>query len=80
MVRNMNTNQAITADNAIHSGFPGGSIRTYPGFFREKRTDLFSGVRSSGQYCCPGLHATVLPEDRLNPNTHPIGSASGMRH
>jgi hypothetical protein len=80
MVRYMNTDQTITADTTIQPGSPEGSIRAYPGINREKRTDLFSGVRSSGQYCCPGLHAAVASEERLNPTMHPYGSASGMRY
>ncbi|MGA2917295.1 hypothetical protein [Methanoregula sp.] len=76
----MNTDQTITADETIRSGSPDGSIRAYPGYSREKRTDLFSGVRSSGQYCCPGMHATVALQERLNPTMHQLGSASGMRY
>jgi hypothetical protein len=75
----MTPNQTIAADKAIRSGSPDGSIRAHAGISRQERTGLFSGVRSSGQYCCPGLHATVAPQERLNPNIHQLGSAFGMR-
>ena len=48
----LHTSHVIIAEPAIDAGNPAPPAHAYPGFRPGRHMDAFSGVRSSGQYCC----------------------------
>jgi hypothetical protein len=73
----MNTGRTFTADTTIRSAPPDGSIRAHPGL--DGQTDMFRGVRSSGQFCYPGeLPGVLVQEPRLHPTIDQNRSISGI--